>query len=138
MKNLLIPILTILLFTGCKKYNEGPAITFRTPEARLTREWNNHRWKENGGEAKNWEPVKVTFKENGEWEQVHPCCITTGTWKFSKSKDSILISLGIPNKGNADITYRIVELTNDKLHYYQVMEAFPTPILIWEYICKPW
>lgn len=41
--NKILLVLSVLLLFGCKKYEEGPSISFRTKKARLTNAWNIER-----------------------------------------------------------------------------------------------
>lgn len=58
-------VLILLVLTGCKKYEEGPAISLRSKEARLCQEWKLDKYLVNGEDFNYFEEQNWTFDKNG-------------------------------------------------------------------------
>lgn len=116
--------LSILILSGCKKYEEGPWLSLKTKKARITGEWelDYSFHKENGvitGEYdKSTNPSNgriIKFEENG----VYTITIT----KPSEVSTHINRWAFIDGKGGKEFlrlewrTYKIIRLTNKELIY---------------------
>jgi hypothetical protein len=91
-------VLTLLVLTGCKKYEEGPAISLRSKEARLCREWKVEKLQLNGSEVAETEDwgiiefikggdVKVTINDQEFGEIVYEA-----QWRFANDKEFLEVS----------------------------------------------
>lgn len=66
MKNHIIYLLiSVLILAGCKKYEEGPALSLRSKEKRLCQEWNLDKFTYNDEAITNQDNQKWIFRENG-------------------------------------------------------------------------
>lgn len=120
MKLIKITILAILIalsaviFTSCKKYEEGPAFSLRSKKARVVGKWKVEKWIENGNDVTNTVNMfspKYEFKENGDliYSIVFLGVTTTETdkWEFSGDKEKIIL---IDSNGREE--WQILRLKN--------------------------
>jgi hypothetical protein len=87
----LLMLVFILIFAGCKKYNEGPSFSLRTKKARITNDWKvykvNYDDKENTNDFFNiynycYFTIKSDLSMIKETSTNQTKTTTTGTWKF--------------------------------------------------------
>lgn len=124
MKNTVIVALVFTLvalgFTSCRKYEEGPNISFRTKEARVTNNWRIESALVNGVEQGNdpyWEKQKHYFYRNKSYNQtiIDPVSLEArninGTWALYDNGKKIAITQK-NFSGNIDSTndYNIIKL----------------------------
>ncbi len=93
----------VLVGTGCKKYEDGPAFSLRSKKARLVNYWKIDKWFQNGTDYTDSMYVYPYYKFNddntGRYEVwMHDSyndmwCKQQGNiyWEFSDKKDSILL-----------------------------------------------
>ncbi|MBL4655084.1 MAG: hypothetical protein JKY33_04605 [Bacteroidia bacterium] len=111
MKNLkklsvlaILGVFTLTSMTGCKKYEEGPALSLKSKKGRVANKWkieyafdiddNEVVTSDYAGET--WE-----FAKDGEWiERDNDVIDKSGTWDFISDKESIKIT-----KDNNNIDY---------------------------------
>lgn len=122
MKNLFKSLIVIGLLSiaiqSCKKYPEGPALSLRSKEARLTGKWKLDKIYENGIE---YSAFFILFGGTFEWEiekggKYHIHLGTddeNGTWKLSGDKEE-LIFLG-ESSGAQEERFTILKLKNKEL-----------------------
>lgn len=105
------------LLLGCKKYDEGPSITFRTPKNRVTENWKIVRHVVGGKEDTNWSSTNMVeqFKKNGDYSRIVNGSYITGTWEFSKDRDQIFVTFS--TNLSYPYVYHVRKLKNDELHY---------------------
>lgn len=104
MKNTIIYLLLALFaISGCKKYDEGPAISLRSKEKRLCQEWKLDKYLVNGEDFDYFEEQIWTFDKNGTLKVY----INYGTydeeaefeWKWANKKEDIeIFSLATKDK----------------------------------------
>ncbi len=109
-------------FSSCRKYEEGPNVSFRTKEARVTNNWKVVSALVNGVEMANdpyWEKQKHYFYRNKSYNQtiIDPVSLearnVNGTWALFDNDKKIAITQK-NFSGNIDSTneYHIVKLYN--------------------------
>tara|TARA_B110000003_G_C16580222_1_gene507796 strand:- start:569 stop:1054 length:486 start_codon:yes stop_codon:yes gene_type:complete len=115
---------SIILISGCKKYDDGPSISFLTKTQRLTGDWEVKEWIVDNidqiGYSINY--IEMEFDKDGdlkwrinelyndgiitEWRNE----ISEGEWEFSAGKDEIEIDWESPT--DPDFEVSITRLTN--------------------------
>jgi len=123
----------LILIVGCKKYEEGPALSIYSKKARVVGKWefeinpesNGTDWLDNSG---NFTPyvgdnVEFTKEMKVKWNDVD-----YGTWKFDADKEYIVV-----NNGTNDRYWFIIKLKNNNLwvHYELVTSSG-----VWEWHFK--
>ncbi len=88
-----VAIIASVMFCGCKKYDEGPTITFRSNVKRITGEWKMTKSTRNG--------VALSFNANDRykinkdgtmvytWVVGSTSTTAPGTWEFFSDDDSL-------------------------------------------------
>lgn len=115
--------LAILFGTSCKKYEEGPFVSFTSKEDRLVNTWKIEREVESDGSEEvpsqaEQDKYSIEFKDDGTYvvTQVLLGIPTSynGTWEFSEDKEKITrtIDFGL---GSVTSEYTIVKLKNKEL-----------------------
>lgn len=105
-------IISFLLVSGCKKYDDGPTISLRSKTSRLTGNWeivNN-----NGG-FNNVEQY-IQFDENGAYQHIiqdNYGILTNevGNWEWANDKKNLIITVDTP------LEVEIKRLTNSELWF---------------------
>lgn len=64
-KHIIFLLLGLIIITGCKKYEEGPALSLRSKEKRLCQEWNLDKFTYNDEAITYQDNQKWVFRENG-------------------------------------------------------------------------
>jgi hypothetical protein len=100
-KILLLALVIALVLPACKKYPEGPTVSFRSKTARLVNQWKVVQELENGHDnttsfTNYYKNEVVEFKDNGDFSNTftNPGDTTitwTGKWEFSKDKTKVNI-----------------------------------------------
>ena len=123
MKNLkislLIALLVAIILPSCGKYEEGPAISFRSKKSRLVNEWKIDEWYSAGInitqtqlDTKPGFVLKIT--EDGKWIESYTVGSGTNTtektWEFSSDKKNVNVSIG-----GTSLSYEILKLKQDEL-----------------------
>lgn len=114
--------LTVLLLAGaCKKYEEGPAFSLRSPESRLTQKWVVEKATEpNGDDATDdYNDYSIDFNDDNTFvvaDKLGTQSYTVeGTWEFNDDKTSLISTFEF-NFGGTTITEKdtvmILRLTN--------------------------
>lgn len=124
MKKLILTLSILIMLTGisCKKYKNGPKITFRTAKGRLCRTWTVGAINKDGFIMSKWQDDKVAYRQtlnnvilafntdntftmkisyedygNTETGSVN------GSWEFSSDKETIIITSNGKNIANLSI-----------------------------------
>ncbi len=123
VKLLLSIILLCLLAGSCRKYEEGPDISFISKKNRLFGYWNMQKWKENHVE----QTVQLQFqhkfgfaKDGSYYYSFYdpPSGYTinfTGTWEFRHQKKQLVLGLDDPIDGMEYQVWDIIRLTSKEL-----------------------
>jgi hypothetical protein len=119
MKKLLFPLVCLtLIFSSCKKYEEGPGLSFRSKKGRVAGEWKLEKQIENGQDVPLSPDDKDdtwVFKKDGAYEVQDPGNSTeSGTWTFDSKKENIIIS---EKTSGISITFKILRLTNKEFWF---------------------
>ena len=99
MKNAVIYLfLALFAISGCKKYDEGPAISLRSKEARLCREWKVDKIQLNGDDVTGNDDYGITeYKKDGsvtvsyDDPEFGPI-VYNAQWRFADNKDFLEVS----------------------------------------------
>ena len=106
-------IVTVLNFSSCSKYEDGPKFSLRTKKARLTGEWEvvrigNETFPQDGYS------VEMEFEKEGDFRYTYSydsySYSYNGTWEFSNDKEEVDIIID-----NNVETFEILRLKNDEL-----------------------
>lgn len=129
---LLLSLGFFLIWTSCKKYEEGPAFTLRTAKARITGEWKYEKYVIDGQELN--ENITITFKKdaNVSYHNADISEIKNGGWDFGsrlhhsgleeESLEKITISWVINNKEVELEEYDIIKLTNKEMRLKMIKD----------------
>ncbi|MCB0428739.1 MAG: hypothetical protein KDD54_01390 [Flavobacteriales bacterium] len=101
--------------TGCKKYEEGPMISFKSKKARLQRVWTEESFIDaNGNETTPSSPNKYELKDDGQVSVNGGTSSSALTWQLSddKSKLELITTLGSTSTTDAS---EILRLTSKEL-----------------------
>jgi len=97
-------VFTLTSMTGCKKYEEGPALSLKSKKGRVANKWkidyafdiDDNQVVTSDYTGETWE-----FAKDGEWiERDNDVIDKSGTWDFISDKESIKIT-----KDNNNIDY---------------------------------
>lgn len=107
MKKIIFFLLVIVLYAGCKKYPDGPAISLRSKEARIQGTWDVEYFSIDGNDSTNFlksQPFFGKYKISGESEGdnklfVYINTLSTsppnyngaGFWMFLNNRESLYI-----------------------------------------------
>ncbi|PHR49860.1 MAG: hypothetical protein COA32_01625 [Fluviicola sp.] len=106
-------IVTVLNFSSCSKYEDGPMFSLRTKKARLTGEWEvvrigNETFPQDGYS------VEMEFEKDGDFRYTYSYDTYSysynGEWEFSSDKEEVDIIID-----NQVETFEILRLKNDEL-----------------------
>ncbi|MEZ4829678.1 MAG: hypothetical protein R3C61_25845 [Bacteroidia bacterium] len=130
-KNRIIAGISILLlsftviFSGCRKYEDGPTISFLSKQSRVANDWRAEAvFRNDIDETKDFTVYAMTFSKAGRltWTiqkegQIDPV-IVTGDWELASVKEQIKITFDAkdPVSGETRLLYMdILRLTEDAL-----------------------
>jgi hypothetical protein len=131
----MIILISFLFMCGCKKYDDGPLITFRTPESRIHGVWDVQYLFVNNVDSTYylksnpcWTPIEFLEKDEvGDnlisSEQGHNGCYLYGNWGFQNDNETLELlftSQGWPPIGmwgfqTTAINWKINKLTSSDL-----------------------
>lgn len=92
-KSFFVLIVLALVLASCGKYDEGPAISFRSKTARLSNTWEPVKVLFNNVDATepNTTNYKFFFDEEGDFQYIKETVTYEGSWKFSSKKEDIYL-----------------------------------------------
>jgi hypothetical protein len=144
LKDLSFFIFLLFIFLACKKYEEGPGLSFRSKTKRLANHWKPEKKLVNGDEDLLTDEEQNTvfiFDESGIYIKRIPngpyYISYEGTWEFKEKKEKLRTYLSYTYFGDPvieDITWEILRLkekelwleyinsNNDKIEYRFVPE----------------
>lgn len=132
-------LMFIVFLFGCRKYPEGPELSFRTKKSRLENKWQIDKRFLNGVQIVmgNDDLIYVEFKKDGTFEkQVEDSNgspkLVRGSWEFTDRKKRIIITTpaytskigAVPEKSEL---YRILRLAHDE---FWVSDEVDNPTLV--------
>ncbi|MEX0966720.1 MAG: hypothetical protein WD077_05745 [Bacteroidia bacterium] len=106
---------------ACKKYDEGPGFTLRTPEGRLEGEWELTKADTNSLLGR-YDEVVLEFEKDGDFDLavtyidsyygygVPYTYRVSGDWEFEDDKNTLILELG-----GGELEWDILKLTKDEL-----------------------
>lgn len=116
MHGLIMVIFAVAItFTSCKKYEEGPALSFRSKKARVVNEWKiEYAFETSSGATTTQDYFNETweFTKDGDFfERDQGVIDKSGTWEFISDKESIQVNL----ISNNPRYYTIIKLNNKEM-----------------------
>ena len=122
MKNKLMMVLgLVVIFTGCKKYEEGPAISLTPRAERIANTWVIEKATSEGNDVtENFDQYEIYFTSDGDSElsadyEVFGITYSTetqGTWEFQNDDENLAVDYA---DDDFDNTYQILKLTEEEL-----------------------
>lgn len=120
-KTLVIGIAAMMLTTGCKKYEDGPAVSFRSKKARIANTWRVEKAL-NGSEdvTSDFDQYELQMLTNGNATLSALYHLgdlsfefqTNGTWSLENNNEDLRLDF---ENDAADETYEILRLKEDEL-----------------------
>ncbi|MCB0395575.1 MAG: hypothetical protein KDD36_02910 [Flavobacteriales bacterium] len=103
------------MFTGCKKYEEGPMISFKSKKARIQRVWEESKYIDSNGNESTPSP-KHTYelKEDQTVSVDGGASSTAFTWDFDDKKEGIVFTTTVGSVSSTD-KVTILRLTSKEL-----------------------
>ncbi len=105
----MLHLLTGLFFiavtlSGCGKYEEGPAVSFRSKKERVANTWEVNEQTYNGSKVdpSNYENVTITFDKDGNFSTAYGAFSVSGEWEFNDDKTKIITTVN-SNESEATI-----------------------------------
>ena len=92
----ILSMCVISLFSGCKKYEEGPSFSLSSKKSRLTNTWKFVKVFDvttSEDLTADFEGSTMEFQKDGTINLVENGMTETDTWKFTSDKEEIAISL---------------------------------------------
>jgi len=114
-------ILSAVLATACKKYEDGPTLSLRSKKERIANSWRISEATRDGDDVTNgYDQYELTLTKDGDATLVvrydfgdfEFSAETDGTWTFSDNKQELRLDF---ENDDSDATYQILRLTEDEL-----------------------
>jgi hypothetical protein len=133
-RNILLFLIIIFIITGCKKYDDGPTISFRSKKARVVGKWVTEKWIVDKYELTYILDYDRTaeFTKDGiyRFHESDPLTLEEtnleGTWDFRSEKEQLI--LGLPTGRDNSMNYvlwDIIRLKNKELWLEMVDYSYP-------------
>jgi len=116
----------LLVFSGCKKYEDGPVFSLLTKKARLTGEWSLDSYSVNEADQTSiflllaGNNFKLKIAKDDKYSIVGNLA-EEGTWKLTEDKNDIVFRP--KNYGDPEKIYRILRLKNKELWFKQTQST---------------
>lgn len=110
-------LLTVLMF-GCKKYEEGPGLSFRSKEARVANTWKVAKCTVGNTDYTSYYTnldYSETYEENGNYSYKSNSGSGAGKWEFQQDKEQIKRS-GVSGQPTRELV--ILRLKDKEFWYY--------------------
>lgn len=118
-KHIIYLLLGILVITGCKKYEEGPALSLRSKEKRLCQEWKLDKFTFNDEAITYQDNQKWVFRENGTLTitiiEDDSSNDIKFNWRWVNNKEDIEIHESISEKAEDWVLLKIQKLKFDQI-----------------------
>lgn len=123
MKKILIAIILLATTAGmysCKKYDEGPALSLRSKNARVVNDWVLDKATNGGLDVTSSYPdvYNFNFAKDGTYTFNYNNVETTGTWALSDKKDQLVLTDGA---SGTEYLFTIIMLKNKALTLEQTV-----------------
>lgn len=107
---------SVSLLESCQKYENGPAISFRSRAERVANTWKIDNYKVNDNDLTSLvTDYRETFSKDGNYSYTTGSTAGTGSWTF-QNKDTEIKLVGITNQESH--TLFIQKLEEDEFWYY--------------------
>jgi hypothetical protein len=119
-------VIVAIVFTGCKKYEEGPSFTLLSKKARMANDWKITKVTRNGSDVTSSYSATVSsysfkIEKSGSYSSTTSGSVLgtpytsseSGNWAFSGDKESVTFTETSP--GSSSITFKIIELKNKEM-----------------------
>ncbi len=115
---LLLILSFVFIFSSCKKYEDGPAVSLLTKTSRLTGEWEVTEI-DKDSDFGNWK-LLLTFEKNGDFTFTaiytgsydYDDVTENGEWEWESGKEVVDVTVD-----NERQEFKITRLTNDELWF---------------------
>jgi hypothetical protein len=105
----------LALMSSCKKYEDGPLISFRTRTERLSNTWEVDNYTFNGNDLTSlYTNCTETFSKGGDYSYSCGLFDGAGKWKFQSNDERIQLT-GNEDKSNRNL--KILKLEEDAFWY---------------------
>jgi 5'(3')-deoxyribonucleotidase len=113
--------ISIVSITACKKYPDGPLISFHTKTERVANNWKVAQALDNGSDVtSDYNKYELDLSKNGgasltakyRFLGTDYDFVTTGNWVFVSNKEKIAFDF---NNNDADGVYQILKLEEDEM-----------------------
>jgi hypothetical protein len=113
---ILFAMLTMITIQSCSKYPEGPAVSFRSRDARVANTWKVDNFKDDGTDYTSLvTDYSETFSKDGNYSYSWGSMAGTGKWAFQNDDMEIKVS-GISSASSE--TLFILKLEEKSFWYY--------------------
>lgn len=90
MKLIILQCVVCLFISSCKKYPDGPLISLRTKQARITARWQMEKYLVNGADStEKLNPGNSKYNIAFEEKQVFTDANINGYWEFKEKKEAV-------------------------------------------------
>jgi hypothetical protein len=114
----LVAIVASLAFSSCKKYEEGPSLTLRSRESRITGEWKMTKDTENGA-AQTIDPnFRMKIEKGGTLTWTNTTGSMAGTWEFISNDEKVRFTFTYAGFTSSD-DWTIMRLSSKELFLEQ-------------------
>lgn len=113
---ILLGALMLPFIQGCKKYDEGPALSLRARDERVANSWKVENYKINGSDYTSLvASYTETFSKNGTYSYAWGSLNGSGRWNFQNDDEEINL-IGTDNQSSR--TLFILKLEEKAFWYY--------------------
>ncbi len=122
-KSLFTLICLTLIFSSCKKYEEGPGISLRTKKARVVGEWKMEKLFINDEDTPltpDEKNIKWIFKKDGNYEYQAATYNEIGTWSFDIKRELIFLT---DTEFGYSTSCKIRRLTNNEMWFVFIFRS---------------
>lgn len=125
------------ILSSCKKYEEGPALSFRSKDARVINDWDVKYALEDGADKTYiYKDFTINFTEDGRFvatnlDDLDSTVTQEGFWDLVNNKEDLRLIYTEPPVADDRITYEIQKLKKDELW---IKKASDTTTWEWRFI----
>lgn len=118
--SILLGIITLTSIQSCKKYPEGPGISFRSKTERVSNTWKVDNYKINGSDYTSLVVGYIeTFSKDGNYSFSFGSIVGTGKWEFQNKEMEIRIT-GTSNQSSETL---FIQKLEEKQFWYYYMDG---------------
>jgi hypothetical protein len=120
LSNFIGVIIMIVTIYGCKKYEDGPGLSFHSKKARVANTWKIDKYYVNGvDQTASYYSTRQNYRQifdlNGEYAETYTNFGTTGIWNFIDNKNEINLTVG------NSVKVLVIEKLKSKEFWYYIM-----------------